>query len=281
MGTLFVVATPIGNLEDISLRALRVLREAGLVAAEDTRSTKHLLSRYDIHTPVTSYFEHNKLSKLEAILAATREGDVALVSEAGMPGISDPGYELVRAALERGIPVVPVPGPSAGLAALAVSGLPTDQYVYLGFLPRKGGERRRSLAEVANEPRTLVAYEAPHRLLSSLEDALAALGDRPMAAARELTKLHEEVARGSISEVLAHFRQTEPRGEFTLVFAGRAREEAASEPEVARARLAELRAAGRSGRAAVDQVVGETGLPRRQVYRLWLELERAQREYGR
>ena len=275
MGTLYVVATPIGNLEDISLRALRVLREARLIAAEDTRATRRLLARYDIATPLTSYFEHNKLAKLEQLLAAVEAGDVALVSEAGMPGISDPGYELVAAAIARGLAVVPVPGPSAVVTALAVSGLPTDQFVYLGFLPRRAAERRRALAEAALEPRTLVAYEAPHRLRASLADALTTLGDRRMAAARELTKLHEEVVRGTVSEVLAHFGQHEPRGEFTLVFAGRPRGEAAPDPEAARARLAELRRQGHSGREAVDQVAAETGLPRREVYKLWLALDTA------
>ena len=274
MGTLYVVGTPIGNLEDVSLRALRVLREVRLIAAEDTRATRRLLARYEIATPLTSYFEHNKLTKLEQILAATAVGDVALVSEAGMPGISDPGYELVVAALARGIAVVPVPGPSAVVTALAVSGLPTDQYVYLGFLPRRASERRRLLAEAALEPRTLVAYEAPHRLVESLEDALAALGDRRMAAARELTKLHEEVVRGTIAEVLAHFHKNEARGEFTLVFAGRPRGEAAPDPRAARARLGELRRQGRGGREAVAAVAAETGLPRRLVYQMWVELER-------
>jgi 16S rRNA (cytidine1402-2'-O)-methyltransferase len=272
MGTLYVVATPIGNLEDITLRALRVLREARLIAAEDTRATRNLLARYDIHTPVTSYYEHNKLAKLEQVLGALAEGDVALVSEAGMPGISDPGFELVREALARGLPVVPVPGASAPVTALAVSGLPTDGYLYLGFLPRRAAERRKFLAQVAAEPRTLVAFEAPHRLLESLEDVLAVLGDRPLAAARELTKVHEEVVRGSVAEVLARFKEVAPRGEFTLVIGGRPRAAEAPDPVAAAARLRELRRAGRKGRAAVDEVATTTGLPRREVYRLWLEL---------
>ncbi|MHB1133736.1 MAG: 16S rRNA (cytidine(1402)-2'-O)-methyltransferase [Chloroflexota bacterium] len=272
MGTLYVVATPIGNMEDITLRALRVLREARLIAAEDTRATRNLLGRYDIHTPVTSYYEHNKLAKLEQVLGALDAGDVALVSEAGMPGISDPGFELVREAVARGLSVVPVPGASAPVTALAVSGLPTDGYLYLGFLPRRAAERRKFLAQVAAEPRTLVAFEAPHRLLDSLEDALAVLGNRPLAAARELTKLHEEVVRGSIDEVLAHYRVVAPRGEFTLVFGGRSREEESPDPAAASARLRELRQAGRKGREAVDEVATTSGLPRREVYRLWLAL---------
>ncbi|MHB1416376.1 MAG: 16S rRNA (cytidine(1402)-2'-O)-methyltransferase [Chloroflexota bacterium] len=272
MGSLYVVATPIGNLEDMSLRALRVLGEVSLIAAEDTRATKRLLTRFNIATPVTSYFEHNKLAKLDYVLAATAAGDVALVSEAGMPGISDPGYELVAAAIARGIAVVPVPGPSAAITALAVSGLPTDQFTYLGFLPRRPAERRSALAGVAAEPRTLVAFEAPHRLLASLADIAATLGNRRLAAARELTKLHEEIRRGTVAEVLAHFQAVEPRGEFTLVIEGRPREQETATPAEASRRLAELKRAGRKGREAVAEVSAETGLPRREVYRLWLEL---------
>jgi 16S rRNA (cytidine1402-2'-O)-methyltransferase len=164
MPALYVVATPIGNLEDITLRALRVLREVKLIAAEDTRKTRRLLNAYDIKTPMTSYYEHNKLAKLDSILDSLKEIDVALVSEAGMPGISDPGYELIAAAGRRGIPVVPVPGPSAITAALAVSGLPTDRFTYIGFLPGKSGARRRTLESIVNEPGTIIALEAPHRL---------------------------------------------------------------------------------------------------------------------
>ncbi|MDW8356235.1 MAG: 16S rRNA (cytidine(1402)-2'-O)-methyltransferase, partial [Bryobacterales bacterium] len=163
MGALYLVATPIGNLEDITARALRVLRKVSLIAAEDTRHTRGLLAHFDIHTPLTSYFEHNKLTKLDVILAALETGDVALVSDAGMPALSDPGYELVRAALDAGHDVIPIPGPSAITAALAASGLPTDAFVYLGFLPRKAGERRRLLESLRAEPRTLVAFESPHR----------------------------------------------------------------------------------------------------------------------
>jgi 16S rRNA (cytidine1402-2'-O)-methyltransferase len=272
LGTLYVVATPIGNLEDLSFRALRVLREVSLIAAEDTRATKRLLERHGIATRLTSYFEHNKTAKLDYVLAAIAEGDVALVSEAGMPGISDPGYELVVAAIERGIVVVPVPGPSAAVAALAVSGLPTDQFTYLGFLPRRGAERRRVLAEVAAEPRTLVAYEAPHRVQETLDDIAAVLGDRRLAVARELTKLHEEIVRGTIQEVQRHFAANPPRGEFTLVIAGRPREQSSVAPDEARQLLEAAKRAGHSGREAVAMVAAETGLSRREVYRLWLQL---------
>jgi 16S rRNA (cytidine1402-2'-O)-methyltransferase len=225
VGTLYVVGTPIGNLEDVTLRALRTLEEATLIAAEDTRRARILAQRYEIETPITSYFEGNKLDKLEAVLRALDEGDVALISEAGMPGLSDPGYELIRAAIERGYPVVPVPGPSAVVTALVVSGLPSDSFLYLGFLPRRQRERRRLLAEVAQERRTLVLYEAPHRLRKSLADLEAVLGDRPLAACRELTKLYEEVWRGTVAEARAYFEETEPRGEFTLVVGGAQEEE--------------------------------------------------------
>jgi 16S rRNA (cytidine1402-2'-O)-methyltransferase len=220
MGTLYLVATPIGNLEDLSPRAIRILREVSLIAAEDTRHTRQLLAHFDLHTPLTSYYEHNKLTKLEAILVALSQGDVALVSDAGTPAINDPGYELVKAALDSGYPVSPVPGPSAPIAALAASGLPTDSFLYLGYLPRKSSERREFAGQVANLPYTLIFFETPHRMLDALDDLLATLGDRPMAAARELTKVYEQFVRGRISQVRAHFTENEPRGEFVLVVAG-------------------------------------------------------------
>ena len=268
MGTLYVVATPIGNLEDITLRAIRILGAVGLIAAEDTRTAQVLLKRYDINTPLTSYYEHNKLSKLDTILAALGEKDVALISDAGMPGISDPGYELVCAALQRGVAVVPIPGPSALISALAVSGLPTDRFHYVGFLPRQKTERRRLLVGLAGEKATIVAYESPHRLLAALEDIVEMMGDRQMAAARELTKLFEETRRGAASEVLAHFRATPPRGEFTLVIAGNRDAPAPVSAEQARRRLAELAAGGVATSEAARIVAAETGLPRRELYRL-------------
>jgi 16S rRNA (cytidine1402-2'-O)-methyltransferase len=272
VGTLFLVATPIGNLEDISLRALRTLREAKLIAAEDTRRTQQLLAHFQISTPLTSYFEHNKLAKLEAVLAALDAGDVALVSDAGTPNLSDPGYELVRAALAAGHAVVPIPGPSALLAALVASGLPSDSFVYLGFLPRKPHERRQLLASVAAEPRTLVAFEAPHRLLESLVDVEDVLGDRPVAVARELTKLHEEFVRAPASEARRHFEHKEILGEITLVIAG-----AAAEPPAAwdagrvRAELDRLVSGGAPKKDAARQVARLAGWPPREVYRLSID----------
>jgi 16S rRNA (cytidine1402-2'-O)-methyltransferase len=269
MGTLYLVATPIGNLEDITARALRVLREARLIAAEDTRHTRQLLAHFDIHTPLTSYFEHNKLSKLDEILNALAAGDVALVSDAGTPGLSDPGYELVRAALDAGHRVTPVPGPSALLGALVASGLPTDAFVYLGFLPRKDTDRRRVLASVAREPRTLVAFEAPHRLLDALRDIEAALGDRRVAVARELTKLHEEIFRGTASAAHEHFSRKEILGEITLVVAGFT-EEPIPPPDETRLReaIAVLLDDGMKPREAARFVADLYGLPAREIYKL-------------
>lgn len=272
MGTLYLVATPIGNLEDLSARALRVLKEARLVAAEDTRQTRKLLTHFGIHTPLTSYYEHNKLSKLDSILEALSQGDVALVSDAGTPALNDPGYELVRAALVAGYAVSPIPGPSAPLAALVASGLPTDAFLYLGYLPRKSGERRKLLAEVANLPYTLIFLEAPHRLLEALADLQAVLGDRPAAAARELTKLHEEIYRGRLSEAQAHFRAQPPRGEFTLVVAGQP--EMSERWDEARLREAIRLELGRgvSPSQAAAELAPQAGWARREVYRLVMAL---------
>jgi 16S rRNA (cytidine1402-2'-O)-methyltransferase len=225
MGNLHLVATPIGNLEDVSARAVRVLRESILIAAEDTRHTGALLKRFEITTPLTSYFEHNKISKLDFILAQLSQGDVALVSDAGTPAINDPGYELVKAALAANFDVVPVPGPSAPIAALTVSGLPTDSFLYLGYLPHKASERRKTAEQVVNLPYTLIFLETPHRIVDSLEDLLSVLGDRPICVAREMTKMFEEYWRGAISGAIAHFKSKTPRGEFTLVVAGKTKEE--------------------------------------------------------
>lgn len=220
MGTLYLVATPIGNLEDMSPRAVRILREAKLIAAEDTRHTRQLLTHFDLHTPLTSYYEHNKLTKQDAILTALGQGDVALVSDAGTPAINDPGYELVKAALDSGHAVSPIPGPSAPIAALAASGLPTDSFLYLGYLPRKTSERKTLFEQVGQHPYTLIFLESPHRVLDSLADLETFLGDREMAAARELTKIYEQIVRGRISQVKAYFAENEPRGEFVFVVGG-------------------------------------------------------------
>lgn len=271
MGTLYLVATPIGNLEDISLRALRVLREAHLIAAEDTRHTRKLLDRHDIHRPIVSYHEHNKQGRNPEILEALELGDVALVSDAGTPGLSDPGYELVRSAIESGFQVSPIPGPSAPITALIASGLPTDGFVFVGYLPRRSADRLRLLTSVAGEARTLIAFEAPHRLRRSLDDLVTALGEaRQAAVCRELTKVHEEILRGSLGEIRAHFERVEPRGEFTLVMAG-APVVSAWESDQVRSALAAKMGSGMSPTQAARIVAAEAGWTRREVYRLAVE----------
>ncbi|MCC7352753.1 MAG: 16S rRNA (cytidine(1402)-2'-O)-methyltransferase [Anaerolineae bacterium] len=272
MSTLYVVGTPIGNLEDITLRALRVLREVSLIAAEDTRSARVLLRRYDLHTPLTSYtdaYARGKRDKIETNLSALSQGDVALISEAGMPGISDPGYELIRAALDAGHSVVPVPGPSALTAALAVSGLPADRFLYLGFLPRRAAERRDLLRLVASQSMTLVAFETPHRLRDALDDLAEILGvERPLAVARELTKLHEEIWRGIVGQAQAHFTATEPKGEFTLVIGGAPEARVATSGDEAEARktLQILLEVGVAPSLAARAAARLTGWPRRVLY---------------
>ena len=217
-GTLYIVSTPIGNLEDITLRALRILKEVDLIAAEDTRQTRRLLSHYEINTPLTSYFEGNQHSKTEKLIIRLKEGEsIALVSDAGTPTISDPGYPLLRQCVSEEIPIVPVPGASAILATAAVSGLPLHNFTFEGFLSPKSGKRKRQLTQLANEERTLILFESPHRLCRFLEDALEVMGEREIVIARELTKRFEELFRGNFSQALEKFNATEPRGEFTIV----------------------------------------------------------------
>jgi 16S rRNA (cytidine1402-2'-O)-methyltransferase len=275
MGTLYVVATPIGNLEDTSPRALRVLREASLIAAEDTRHTRNLLTHFGIAGHLISYHEHNKLARLDLVLGALATGTVALVSDAGTPALSDPGQELVRAALDTGHTVSPVPGPSAALAALVVSGLPTDRFTFVGFLPRRAADRRAELAGLRALPHTLIFYEAPHRLLDSLQDMRAELGDRQAALARELTKVHEEVRRGTLSDLWAQAEQAGPRGEYTIVVAGASPGEGhedARPASDAHERLRELLRSGHGTREASDIIAEAYGMRRREAYRLALEV---------
>lgn len=244
------------------------MKQVDLIAAEDTRTTRRLLSAYDIKTPLTSYHEHNKRTKLAYIVDCLNEKDVALVSEAGMPGLSDPGYELIAAAIERGISVVPVPGASAVITALVVSGLPANQFMYLGFLPRRQGDRRRLLRSVADEPRTMVAFEAPHRLLKTLGDALEILGNRRVAVCRELTKVYEEVFRGKLSQAITHF--AEVRGEFTLVIEGRARQEEEIKEQIEK-ELRRLYRQGAGARQAVSQLSESSGISKKKLYQAWLK----------
>jgi 16S rRNA (cytidine1402-2'-O)-methyltransferase len=269
LGTLFVVSTPIGNMEDVTLRALRVLREAAFVAAEDTRTTRKLLSHHGMKARVVSYNEHNMKRRTPELLKALGSGDVALVSDAGTPGVSDPGADLIAAAIQAGFRVSPVPGPAAVIAALTASGLPLREFTFLGFPPKRSKERRERFARFADEARTLVFFESPHRLLKSLADLEAALGDRRVAVCRELTKMYEEVFRGTVAEALSHF--TEPRGEFTVVVEGASDEPVEVTDDDLRDALREQRDAGASNRDAVSQVARDLGVPRRRVYALSLE----------
>ncbi len=272
-GTLYVVATPIGNLEDITFRAVRILREVAVIAAEDTRVTRKLLSHFDIHTPLTSYHSHTDPRKVEALVGRLAAGeDVALVSDAGTPGISDPGSSLISAALEAGVPVVPVPGPSALAAAVSVSGLDTTRVTFVGFLPRKAGERRREVEALRPLPHTLVFYESPERLVGFLEALREILGDRQAVVAREITKKFEEFARGRLSDLEAHFTQRGVRGECAVLVAGSTDPLAAAaegdgieEPETV---LRRLLAAGMSVRDASRRAAEETHRPRKELYAL-------------
>ncbi|MFN3372555.1 MAG: 16S rRNA (cytidine(1402)-2'-O)-methyltransferase [Chloroflexus sp.] len=285
MGTLYLVATPIGNLEDMSLRALRVLREVQLIAAEDTRHTRILLSHYQITTPCISYHEHNKLVRRDEILAALQAGDVALVSDAGTPAIADPGQELVQACLAAGHAVTPIPGPSAPLAALVVSGMETSRFLFVGFLPRQARERRELLREITDMTVTVICFETPHRLVEALRDIAETLGERQLAVANDLTKRFETTVRGTANKLLEHFTSHPPRGEFTIVIAGaaltgehkrdrqRLRLPAAT---VTRDTIADylrqLAAQGISGSAAVRHAAQALGAPKNTVYDVWQEV---------
>ena len=269
-GTLFLVATPVGNLEDITLRALRVLQEADLIACEDTRQTRKLLDRHSIHSPLISYHEHNERERSMELIDRLEQGtNVALVSDAGTPLVSDPGRDLVRLCIERHIPVVPIPGPSAFVAALAASGLSVDEFLFIGFLPPRAGERRRRLHALASERRTIVLYEAPHRLAQTLADALELLGDRDVVLARELTKIHEEFVRCRLSDLATKYRSQAPRGEITLLIA--APTQGLPQPDASRVTLAErVRSLERQGldrKSALKQAARERGLPKRDAYR--------------
>jgi 16S rRNA (cytidine1402-2'-O)-methyltransferase len=272
-GTLYVIATPIGNLEDITLRALRILRdEVVVIACEDTRQTQKLLKHYEIEKPLISYHEHNEASRTAEIVESLERGDsIALVSDAGTPLVSDPGYRVVKAAIERGFDIVPVPGPSAVLAALAASGLPTDQFRFIGFLPSKAGARRKAIAEILNAPGTVVAYESPHRILDTLHDIAEILGAGLVVLAREITKIHEEFLRGSAGEIREQLAQrASVKGEITLII-GRPEKAAiaVSDPLTEILRLEAEQGLDRM--QAVKAVAKKLGLPKREVYRLAAE----------
>jgi 16S rRNA (cytidine1402-2'-O)-methyltransferase len=276
-GTLYVVGTPIGNLEDMTFRAVRILQTVDVIAAEDTRHTGKLLQHFQIKTPQTSYHDHNRSSRTPELLQQLSNGKtIALVTDAGMPGISDPGYELVQACVTQGIGVVPIPGASAAITALSAAGLPTDRFVFEGFLPAKGKERRERLEALTTESRTIIFYEAPHRLRQTLPDLAAILGDeREIVLGRELTKLHEEFWRGTISEAISYYSAREPQGEFTLVVGGTPPSQPQLTEEQLKSELQQLMRQGISRSQASRQLAKVTSLPRRQLYELALSIDMA------
>ena len=279
-GTLYLCATPIGNLEDISLRALRILKSVAVIAAEDTRHTRKLLNHFEIHTQLISYHEHNKVTRGPELVDKLRKGeDIALVSDAGVPGISDPGEDLVRLAIDAGVQIVPIPGANAALSALIASGLKASEFIFAGFLPRSGKKRREAMERLRNYSATIVLYESPHHLLKTLEGLAALLGDRQAVAARELTKVYEEFVRGSLSELHRHFSDKAPRGEFTLIVAGYTDAGAALPQEKTTPQNLEqaiecietLIRAGAQKKDAIRMVASKSGLQRRALYQLMLD----------
>ncbi len=276
MPRLSIVPTPIGNLEDVTLRVLRVLREADVIFAEDTRHTRKLLSHFQIPARVRSYHQHNKRDRIGDILAALREHDVALVSDAGMPGIADPGFELIVAAVGAGVEIDVLPGPMAAVTAVVAAALPAPGFLYLGFLPRRSSERRERLEDLRSLPFSLVLYEAPHRLRATLSDLRTVLGDRQAFVGRELTKLHQEMVRGSLSEIATHFGSGPVRGECTVVVAGASEQPPALDE--ARQELLVRRRAGQDRRSAIALVVSKYGVSRNAVYRAWINAEREERD---
>jgi 16S rRNA (cytidine1402-2'-O)-methyltransferase len=272
-GILYVVATPIGNLEDVTLRAIRVLKEVSLIAAEDTRHTQILLSRYDIHTPLTSYHEHNERTKAQPLVERLVRGEnIALLSDAGTPAISDPGYRLVVEAVRAGVRIMPLPGPSAMAAVLSASGLPTDRFVFEGFLPAKKQERQAKLQALRSETRTLVCYEAPHRLKESLVDMRLILGDREIVIGREVSKVHEEFLRGMIGEIIVQLADRELKGEITIVVRGSTGGLQVAEEEL-RAAIRQLAAAGMGVKAISEFLSQRYQLSKRKIYQMALQMK--------
>jgi 16S rRNA (cytidine1402-2'-O)-methyltransferase len=271
-GVLYIVATPIGNLEDITFRAVRTLKEVDLIAAEDTRHSRKLLSHFGIATPLTAYHDHNERLKSDHLLSQLRDGrNLALITDAGTPCIADPGYRIVQAAIAAGIRVVPIPGPSAVMAALSAAGLPTDRFAFEGFLPPRQGKRRARLAELAAEERVMLFYEAPHRLAATLADMLAVLGNRQAVVARELTKIHEEFRNGTVAELIHWCAAQEPRGEVVILVAPAEVGEAPVQ-DLETMLAQHLADSTLSVKEAVARVTAETGLPRREVYAAALKI---------
>jgi len=276
IGTLYIIATPIGNLEDITLRALRILKDVDLIAAEDTRHSRKLLSHFGISKPLTSYFDHNKNIKGAFILDKLRNGmSVALISDAGTPCISDPGYQLVRDAVREGIAVVPIPGPCAAVSALSASGLPTDSFTFEGFLPNRVGKRREKLGRLKDESRVLIFYEAPTRLVSSLSDILEIMGDREVVLAREVTNVYEEFIRGPLSHVMESLKERQVKGEIVLILAPHdSVADTVDDRDIEEILERYLADDGLSVKDAVKRVALETGMPRSMVYGAALRLKR-------
>ena len=273
-GTLYIVATPIGNLEDITLRALRILKEVDLIAAEDTRHTRHLLDRHHIDNQLTSYHDHNKEEKAPVLVSRMLDGrSIALVTDAGTPGISDPGYFLINLAIDQKIPVVPIPGATAAIAALSISGMPTDSFVFEGFLPSKQMARAKRLQELAQEKRTLIFYEAPHKIIKTIEDMLEVLGDRRAVVTRELTKIHEEALRGALSEILKHLSEGTIKGEFTIILHGASAEPQKQDIDTAEYLKNLMLHRGLSKKEAIAAAADELGLPKKEVYKESLKID--------
>ena len=270
MGNLYIVATPIGNLEDITLRALRVLNETSLIAAEDTRITRRILSRYKINTKLISFNDNNEKRRIPQIIKALSVGDVALVSDAGTPVLNDPGFSLLLHAQKNSIPIVPIPGPSALTTTISVSSVPTNQFIFLGFLPKKKNQRKKELINLANERRSLIMFESPHRLQATLSDVFEVCGDRPLCVSRELTKYHEEIFYGKVSDAIVHFQH--PLGEFSLVVAGYTEPDLLDVKDSVIDALLELRRKGKGARESVRAISISSKLSRREIYRMCLDL---------
>jgi 16S rRNA (cytidine1402-2'-O)-methyltransferase len=279
-GTLYIVATPIGNLEDMTFRAVRILQAVDMIAAEDTRHTGRLLQHFQVQTPQISYHEHNSNGRIPELLEYLQYGKaIALVSDAGMPGISDPGYELIKACIDHGITVVPIPGASAVITALSAAGLPTDRFIFDGFLPAKSQQRQQYLESLQGESRTLVFYESPHRLRDTLADLGAVLGsDRSIVIARELTKLYEEFWRGTIEDAIAEYQKREPQGEYTLLVAGNPPSQPQLTETELKTELLQIMQQGISRSQASRQLAKDTSLSRRYLYQLALGIEITQSE---
>ncbi|MEK0178545.1 MAG: 16S rRNA (cytidine(1402)-2'-O)-methyltransferase [Oscillatoriales cyanobacterium] len=274
-GTLYIVGTPIGNLEDMTFRAIKILQAADFIAAEDTRHTGKLLQHFQIKTPQISYHEHNRHQRLPELIDKLLLGkDIALVTDAGMPGISDPGSELVKACADANINIIPIPGACACIVGISASGLPTDRFVFEGFLPAKGQERQQSLEALQIESRTIILYESPHRLRQTLQDLANVLGsDRQIVLARELTKMHEEFWRGSVESAIELYTNNEPKGEFTLIIGGTQTATPVFSEDAIKAELQTLISEGISRSQASRQLAQQTSLPRRQIYQLALTLD--------